>query len=122
MIHLSYWEDRSSTPPMRSSTSDLDKSTSNSLEKRYVVISIVTPLMSSPRRPTLGGDVDHPSTGKNQSPKNGWKEDEEPEEVVKDQPTPPKTSPQTNEVWKEKVTSLESPSQKVQPSRSPLPR
>ena len=46
---------------MRSSTSDLDKSTSNSLEKRYVVILIVIPLMNSPRRPALGGDVDHPN-------------------------------------------------------------
>ena len=32
---------------------------------------------------------------KNQPPKNEWKEDEEPEEVVKDKSTPPKTSPQT---------------------------
>ena len=30
---------------------------------------------------------------KNQSPKNEWEEDEEPEEVVKDEPTPPKSSP-----------------------------
>ena len=60
MIHPSSWEDHSSTPPMRSSTSDLDKSTSNPLEKRYVVISIVILLMSSRRRTALGGDVDHP--------------------------------------------------------------
>jgi hypothetical protein len=39
--------------------------------------------------------------------------DEEPKEVVKDEPTPPKTSPQTKQVWKEKVTSSESPSQEV---------
>jgi hypothetical protein len=32
---------------------------------------------------------------KNQSPKNRWEEDEEPKEVVKDESTPPKTSPQT---------------------------
>ena len=37
--------------------SDLDKSTSNSLEKRYAVISIVIPLMNSRRSPALGGDV-----------------------------------------------------------------
>ena len=30
---------------------------------------------------------------KNQPPKNEWKEDEEPKEVVKDKPTPPKSSP-----------------------------
>ena len=42
----------------------LDKSTSNSLEKRYVVISIVIPLMNSPRRPALGGDVDLPNAGR----------------------------------------------------------
>ena len=46
---------------MRSFTSDLDKSTSNSLKKRYVVISIVILLMSSRRRATPGGDVDHPN-------------------------------------------------------------
>ena len=56
---------------------------------------------------------------KNQSLKNGWEEDEEP---VKDEPTPPKLSPQTKQVWKEKVTSRESSSQEVQPSRSPSPR
>ena len=32
------------------------------MEKRYVVISIVIPLMSSRRNPTPGGDVDHPKT------------------------------------------------------------
>ena len=61
MIHLLYWEDRSSTQSTQSSTSDLDKSTSNSLEKRYTVISIVIPLMNNPRRPALGGDVNHPN-------------------------------------------------------------
>ena len=50
----------SSTQPTQSSMLDLDKSTSNSLEKRYAVILIVKPLMNSPRRPALGGDVDHP--------------------------------------------------------------
>ena len=59
MIHPSSWEDRSSTPPMRSSKSDLDNYISNSLEKRYVVISIVILLMSSWRRTALGGDVYH---------------------------------------------------------------
>ena len=54
---------------------------------------------------------------RNQLPKNEWEEDEEP---MKDEPTPPKSSPQTKQVWKEKVTSSsESPSQEVQPSRSP---
>jgi hypothetical protein len=51
-------EDRSSTPLTWSSTSDLNKSTSNFLKKRYVVISIVIVLMSSRRRTALG-DVDH---------------------------------------------------------------
>ena len=60
MIHQSFLEDRSSTPPTRSSTSDLDKSISNSLDKRYVAISVVIPLMSSRRSPAPGGDVDHP--------------------------------------------------------------
>ena len=56
----------------------------------------------------------------NQLPKNDFEEDEEPEEVVKDEPTPPKSSPQTKQVWKEKVTSpSETPSQDVQPSGSP---
>ena len=53
---------------------------------------------------------------KNQSLKNEWEKDEE---VVKDEPTSPKSSPQTEQVWKEKVTSFESPSLEVQPSRSP---
>ena len=53
----------------------------------------------------------------NQSPKN---ENEEDKEVVKDEPTPPNSSPQTKQVWKEKVaSSSESPSQEVEPSRSP---
>ena len=59
MIHPSSLEDRSSTPPTRSSTLDLDKSTSNSLEKRYAVILIVILLMNSQRIAALGGDVDH---------------------------------------------------------------
>jgi hypothetical protein len=58
MIHPSSLEDHSSTPPMRSSTSDLVKSTSKSVEKRYAVISIGILLMSSQRIPTPGGDVD----------------------------------------------------------------
>jgi hypothetical protein len=84
-IHPSSLEDRSSKPPMRSSTSDLDKSTSNSLEKRYVVISIVILLMSSRRRTALG-DIDYLAE---------WEESKEPEEPVKDEPTPPKSSPRT---------------------------
>jgi hypothetical protein len=44
---------------MRSSTLDLDKFTSNSLEKRYAIISIVILLMSNQIRTTLGGNVDH---------------------------------------------------------------
>ena len=55
---------------------------------------------------------------KNQSPKNEWEEDKEPEGDVKDEPAPPKSSPQTKQVWKEKVTSsLES--QEAQSSESP---
>jgi len=54
-------EDRSSTQQTRSSSLDLNKSTSNSLEKRYAAISIVIPLMNIQRRPALGGDVDHPN-------------------------------------------------------------
>jgi hypothetical protein len=42
--------------------SDLDKSTSNSLEKRYAVILIVILLMNSQRSPALEGYVDHPNT------------------------------------------------------------
>jgi hypothetical protein len=54
----------------------------------------------------------------NQSPKNGWEEDE-----GLDEPTPPRSSPHAKQVWKEKVTSsLESPSQEVQLSGSPLLR
>jgi hypothetical protein len=60
-IHPSSLEDRSSTAPTQLSTLDLDKFTSNSLEKRYVVISIVILLMSSQRRTALGGDIDHPA-------------------------------------------------------------
>jgi hypothetical protein len=44
--------------------SDLDKSTSNFLEKKYTIISIVILLMSSQRRTALGGDVDHPANKK----------------------------------------------------------
>ena len=58
---LSSLEDHSSTPPTRSSTSDLDKSTSNSLNKRYVAISIVIQLMNSQRRPAPRGDADQPN-------------------------------------------------------------
>jgi hypothetical protein len=43
-----------------------------------------------------------------------WNEREEFEEPVKDEPTPPRSNPQTKPVWKEKVTSSsESPSQGV---------
>ena len=55
-------------------------------------------------------------------PKNRWEKDEEPKEVVKDEPTLPKSSLRTKQVWKGKVTtSSESPSLEVQPSRSPSP-
>ena len=57
---------------------------------------------------------------RSQPPKNRWEEDE-PKEVVKDEPALPKSSPQTKQVWKEKVTSFESPSIEVQPPRSPSP-
>jgi hypothetical protein len=40
--------------------SDLDKSTSNSLEKRYAITLIVTLPMSSQRKTALGGDINHP--------------------------------------------------------------
>ena len=59
---------------------------------------------------------------RSQPPKNRWEEDEEPKEVAKDEPTLPNSSPQTKQVWKEKVTTLKSSSQEVQPSRSPSPR
>jgi hypothetical protein len=42
---------------------DLDKSTSNSQEKRYDVISKVIPLMNSQRRPAPRGDIDYPHAG-----------------------------------------------------------
>jgi hypothetical protein len=54
-------EDRSSTLPMQSSMSDLGESTCSSLERKCVVTLIVILLMSSRRRPALGGDVDHPA-------------------------------------------------------------
>jgi hypothetical protein len=80
------------------------------------VTSIVIPLMNSQKSPAPGGDIDHPNT-RNQPPRNEWGEDEG---LVKDEPTPPKSSSQTKQVWKEKVTSSsESPSLEVQPSRSP---
>ena len=60
MIHPSSLEECCSTPLMRSSMSDLDKSTSNSLEKRYAVILIVILLKNSQRRVAPGGDVDRP--------------------------------------------------------------
>ena len=55
---------------------------------------------------------------KNQSLKKSWEEDVEPEEVVKDKPASPKSSPQTKQVWKEMVTSSPE-SQDVQPSGPP---
>ena len=64
MIHPSSLEDRSLKLQTQSSTSDLNNSTTNSLEKRYAVILIVIPLMSSQRRPTLGGDANHPNVGR----------------------------------------------------------
>jgi hypothetical protein len=50
----------SSTLLTRSSTLDLDKSTSNFLEKRYAVISTVIQLTNNQRRAALEGDVNHP--------------------------------------------------------------
>ena len=58
---------------------------------------------------------------KNQSSKNEWEEVKEPEGVVEDEPGPPKSSPQTKQVWKEKVTSPPE-SQEVQPLGYPSPR
>ena len=46
-------------------------------------------------------------TPKESTPKNEWEEDEK---LAKDEPTPPKTSPQMKQVWKKKVTTSESPS------------
>jgi hypothetical protein len=46
----------------------------------------------------------------NQPRWNEW-EDKETKEPMKDEPTPPKSSPQIKQVWKEKVTP--SPSQEV---------
>jgi hypothetical protein len=58
MIHLLFWEHRSSTLPMQSSTLDLDKSTSSYQQKRYAIVLTVILLMSSRRRPApRGGDV-----------------------------------------------------------------
>jgi hypothetical protein len=50
---------------------------------------------------------------------NEWEDEEleEPEESMKEEPISPTSSPQTKQVWKEKVTS--SPSQGVQSSGSP---
>jgi hypothetical protein len=45
---------------------------------------------------------------------------EEPKAPTKEESTLPKSSPQTKQVWKEKVTS--SPSQEEQSSESPSPR
>jgi hypothetical protein len=51
---------------------NLDKSTSNSLERRYAVISIVILLMNSRRRTALGGDIDRPDVkGTNLNGMNG---------------------------------------------------
>ena len=52
----------------------LDKSTSNSLEKRYAVSLIVILLMNSQTRVALGGDIDRPNVkGSNPSGMNGRK-------------------------------------------------
>jgi hypothetical protein len=74
----------------------------------------------------------------NQLPKNGWGDyevevvkdqhqprwnewdDEEPKAPTNEEATPPKSSPQTKQLWNEKVTS--SPSQEAQSSESPSPR
>jgi hypothetical protein len=51
---------------------NLDKSTSNSLERRYAVISIVILLMNSRRITALGGDIDRPDVkGTNLNGMNG---------------------------------------------------
>ena len=56
---------------------------------------------------------------KNQLPKD---EREEPKQLMKDKPTPSKSSLQTMQVYKENVTTSESLSWKVQPLGSPSPR
>jgi hypothetical protein len=53
----SSWEDHSSTPPMPSSSSDLDKSTFSFQIERYAITLIVILLVSSLRSPTIGGDI-----------------------------------------------------------------
>jgi hypothetical protein len=74
--------------------------------------------MNSRRRTALGGDSIVP-TSEEPTRWNEWEYEElnEPEKPVKDEPTPPKSSPHTKQVWKEKVTP--SPSQEVHSSRSP---
>ena len=44
----------------------------------------------------------------NQSLWNEWEEDEQPEQLVKKEPTLPKSSPLAKQMWKKKVTSSES--------------
>jgi hypothetical protein len=55
---LLFWEDRSSTPPILSSTLNLDKSTSNFQKEMYAISLIVILIMNSPRRTAIRGDVD----------------------------------------------------------------
>jgi hypothetical protein len=50
---------------------------------------------------------------------NEW-DDEEPEAPTKEEATPPTSSPQIKQIWKEKITSP--PSQEEQSSESPLLR
>jgi len=61
-MYLASLEYCSSTLPMRSSTSDQDKSTSNFQDKRYGAISIVIQLMNNQRRSIPREDIDHPKS------------------------------------------------------------
>jgi hypothetical protein len=54
----SSWKDRSSTPPMPSSSLDLEKFTSSFQIERYVVTLIAILLLSSPRSSAIGGNID----------------------------------------------------------------
>ena len=118
MIHPSSLKDRSSTPPTRSSTSDLDKSTSNSLKKKVRCYFNSYTTYEQPKMSRFRMRRRSFQHQRNQLPQNKW---EEHEEFAKDEPTPPKTSPQTKQVWKQKVATYELPSLEVQPSRSPSP-
>ena len=106
MIHPSSLEDRSSTLPTQSSTSDLDKVRFQFPREKVRCYFNSYTTYEQPKKTHSRRRRRSSQHQKNQPSKSGWEEDEEPKEVVKDEPTPPKSSPQTKQVWKEKVTSL----------------